>query len=164
MDPDHRDQIETRLGRELTPAELIEVDTLDGLSRAQLDVVAQLAVRDGILPSMYVRGVVPSADYTDVREFVLNIGPFIAGRFPPSVPTALQMEPVYERELGRSLSDDERRSAASLQSLSPAQLAVARQLSLKDPAFAMAYLSEVCQSASAYDRQLFAEGLRSRTQ
>lgn len=88
----------------------------------------------------------------------------IAGRFPPSVPTALRMEPVYERELERPLSDDERRSAASLQSLSPAQLAVARQLSLKDPAFAMAYLSEVCQSASAYDRQLFAEGLRSRTQ
>jgi hypothetical protein len=152
-----------RLGRELTAAELVQVDTFEDLSRAQLDVVAKLAERDGILPSNYELGVVPSAEHGDVRKFVLNVGAFIANKFPASALPRLRMEPVYERELGRPLNEEERRSVESLQSLSPAQLAVATQLALKDIAYAMTYLSEVVKSArDYYDREMFAERLRSR--
>jgi hypothetical protein len=138
------------------------VKTFDDLSHAQLEVVRRLAERRGILASNYVRGVVPSTEYGDARELVLNIERFIADRFPPSAAAQLRMEPVYEREIGRPLSEEERHAVGSLQSLSPAHLAVATQLAVKDTAYAMAYLSEVVKSAGRYDREMFAEALRSR--
>jgi hypothetical protein len=161
MTPDQRHQIESRLRRELTPEELVEVASFDELSRIQLDVVATLAKRDGVTPGIYVRGVVPSADHTDARNFVLTIDAFIKAKFPPA-PEAprLSMEAFYEQHLGRALSDDERRTADSLQALSEAHLAVAQKLSMIDPVYGMTYLGDIVPSARSYDREMLAESLR----
>ena len=161
MTPDQRHQIESRLRRELTPEELVEVASLDELSRIQLDVVATLAKREGVTPGIYVRGVVPTADHTDVRKFILTIDAHIKVRFPPDPrPARLSMEEFYEQLLGRALSDDERHVAGSLQELSAAQLRVAQALSLIDPIYGMTYVGDIVPSARAYDREMFAEGLR----
>ena len=161
MTPDQRHQIESRLRRGLTPEELVEVASLDELSRIQLDVVATLAKREGVTPGIYVRSVVPTADHTVVRNFVLTIDAHIKARFPPD-PAAprLSMEEFYEQQLGRALSDDERRVAGSLQELSEAHLEVARALSMIDPVYGMTYFGDVVPSARAYDREMLAESLR----
>jgi hypothetical protein len=161
MTPDQRYQIESRLRRELTPEELVEVANFDDLSRIQLDVVAALAKREGVTPGIYVRGVVPSADHTDARNFVLTIDAFIKAKFSPDpeVPR-LSMEEFYERQLGRALSDDERRTTDSLQALSEAHLAVAQTLSMIDPVYGMTYLGDIVPSARPYDREMLAESLR----
>jgi hypothetical protein len=49
-----------------------------------------------------------------------------------------------------------------LEKLSEAQLAVARALSLKDTIFGLTYLGDVVRSARSYDRETFAENLRSK--
>jgi hypothetical protein len=160
MDPAYKYQIENSLGRELTPDELVEVNTFDDLSRGQLDVVSQLeSRRAGIAGGMYVRTVVPSARHSDVRDFVINIQEFIARKFPPP---RFSMEHFYERELGRALADDERQPAESLEKLSEAQRAVARALSLKDTVFGVMYLGDIVKSARSYDRETFAENLRTK--
>jgi hypothetical protein len=105
--------------------------------------------------------VVPSADHTDARNFVLTIDAFIKAKFPPG-PEAprLSMEEFYETQLGRALSDDERRTADSLQALSEAHRAVAQTLSMIDPIYGMTYLGDIVPSARPYDREMLAEGLR----
>ena len=95
LDPDDRYHIEIRLGRELTAEELAQATTFDELSREQLAVVARLA-RSGILAGAYVRAVVPSAERSDVRYFVLRIEDFVARKYPPA---QLAMEHLYGREL-----------------------------------------------------------------
>jgi|SRR5882672_8704655 len=161
MDPDHKYQIEGRLRRELSSGELLEVGSFDGLRKTQLDLVAILARRSGVAAVLYVQAVVPSASPTDVRNFVLNIEQFIAGKFPPGPKDyPLRMEDLYEKELGRALTEEEKRPGRSLQELSAAHLAVARELSLKDPVHGMIYLGDIVPSASSYDRETFAENLR----
>src|SRR6266496_4974742 len=83
LDPDDRYQIEDHLGMELTSEDLAGVDSLDQLSRAQLAVVAKLVETRGIiLAAKYIREVVPSADLSEVREFVIDIQEHINTRFP----------------------------------------------------------------------------------
>lgn len=155
MDPNDGYHIESRLGRALTPDDLAQVGTFDDLSREQLAIVERLVPR-GILASKYVHAVVPSADFSDVREFVINIQLFVDKKFPP---TQLPMEHIYGRELGRPLTDEERARAESLRTLSRAQLEVAQQLSRRDPALGQLYLGDIVKSASARERELLAEEL-----
>ena len=153
LDPDDRHHIETRLGRALTAEELAEATTFDELSREQLAVVAQL-VPQGILAGAYVRAVVPTAGHSDVREFVIGIQDFVARKYPPA---QLAMEHLYGRELGRPLTDEERRVVASLPDLTRAQLAVARQLASRERVFALLYLTDVVKSAATSERNAFVD-------
>ena len=57
---------------EINSEDLTQVSTFDDLSRMQLAIVERLVPR-GILAIKYVHAVVPSADFSDVREFVFNI-------------------------------------------------------------------------------------------
>lgn len=156
LEPDDRYHIETRLGRELTAEELREARTFDDLSREQLAIVAQLARREGILPSAYVRAVVPSAGHSDVRDFVMTIQDFVARKYPPA---QLAMEHLYGRELGRPLTDEERRLVASLPDLTQAQVAVARQLASRERVFGLLYLTDVVKSATTNERDAFVDSL-----
>jgi len=155
LEPDDRYHIETRLGRELTAEELAKATTFDELSREQLAVVAQLA-RSGILAGAYVRAVVPSAGHSDVRDFVLSIEDFVARKYPPA---QLAMEHLYGRELGRPLTDEERRLVASLPDLTEAQVAVARQLASRERVFGLLYLTDVVKSAATNERDAFVDSL-----
>jgi hypothetical protein len=163
MNPDHRFQIEGRLDRELTADELVEVGSFDELSKPQLAVVAKLAEREGVTPGLYLRAIVRGADHVDVRDFVLNLDAFVAAKYPPD-PSArrLRMEPLYEAELGRPLTADERVPAKSLQALSAAHLAVARALSIKDVITGLTYLGDIVPGAHSYDRETLAERLRAQ--
>lgn len=157
MDPNDRRQIESQLGTELTSEELARVDTFEQLSRAQLAVIAKLvATRGIILAARYTQEVVPSAEFSDVRELVFNIQAHINKRFPPE---RLPMEHLYGGTLGRPLTREERNTAESLRALSPVQLALARQLSLKDKVYGVLYLGDIVKSSGLYDREAFADVL-----
>jgi hypothetical protein len=157
LDPDDRYQIESYLGMELTSEDLAQVDGFDQLSRAQLDVVAKLVEKRGIiLAARYVQEVVPSAEFSEVRELVFNFQTYINRRFPPE---RLPMEHLYAHMLGRPLTKEERSAAESLQALSQVQLEVVRQLSLKDTMYGMLYLGDIVKSAGQYAREAFADAL-----
>lgn len=156
LDPDDRYHIEMRLGRELATEELTQASTFEDLGRAQLAVVAQLAPRAGILASAYVREVVPSAGHSDVRHFVMTIEDFVARRYPPG---RLAMEHLYGRELGRALTDEERRLVDTLSDLGEAQIGLARQLASKERMFGMLYLADVVRSAATHEREAFVDSL-----
>lgn len=160
LDPDDRYHIENRLGRALTSDDLAQVSTFDDLSRAQLAIVERLVPR-GILASKYVHAVVPTADFSDVREFVINIRLFVDKKFPPA---QLPMEHIYGRELGRPLTDEERARVESLRTLSQAQLEVAQQLSRRDVALGQLYLGDIVKTASAREREILAEELHRSNQ
>jgi hypothetical protein len=155
LDPDDRYHIESRLGRALTPDDLAQVGKFDDLSRGQLAIVERLVPR-GILASKYVHAVVPSADFSEVRELVYNIQTYINKRFPPE---RLPKEHLYGPVLGRPLTDEERARAESLQTLSQAQLAVAQQLSRRDAVFGQLYLGDIVKSATASQCEIFAQEL-----
>jgi hypothetical protein len=155
LDPDDRYHIETRLGRALTDEELAEARTFDELGREQLAIVAQLAHR-GILASAYVRAVVPSAGHSDVRDFVMSIQDFVARKYPPE---QLAMEHLYGRELGRPLTDEERRLVASLPDLGEAQVGVARQLASRERVLGLLYLADVVKSAATQERDAYVDSL-----
>lgn len=156
LDPDDRYHIEVHLGRELTAEELAKATTFDDLSREQLGIIAQLE-RRGILAGAYVRAVVPSARYSDAREFVMSIQDLIARKYPP-VP--LTMEHLYERELGRPLTDEERRVVDSIPDLRDAHIAVARQLTFRERALGRRYLADVLRFAAAFELDVFVDFLR----
>lgn len=153
--PDDRYHIESRLGRALNSEDLAQASTFDDLSRTQLAIVERLVPR-GILAIKYVHAVVPSADFSDVRELVYNIQTYINKRFPPE---RLPMEHLYGPVLGRPLTDEERARAESLHTLSQAQLAVAQQLSRRDAVYSQLYLGDIVKSASAREREVLAEEL-----
>jgi hypothetical protein len=154
--PDDRYHIELRLGRELTDEELAEARTLDDLSREQLSIVARLGSRV-TLSGAYVRAVVPSADWSDVRDLVFTIQDVIDRKYPPS---QLPMEHFYVRELGRPLTDEERWRRYSISDLTRAQVAVARQLSSQNRAIGLLYLRDVVKSATIHESEAFVDALR----
>ena len=156
FDPDDRYHIEERLGRALTSEELTQVSTFDELSRTQLAIVERLVPRGSILALKYVHAVVPSADFSDVRELIYNIQTYVEKRFPPQ---HLRMEHLYGHALGRPLSKEDRKAAESLQVLSPAQLQVARELSLKDRVYGVLYLGDIVKSAGQHARETFVDAL-----
>jgi hypothetical protein len=155
LDPDDRYHIEICLGRELSAEDLAEVATFDDLSREQLAIVARLE-RRGLLALAYVRAVVPSADRSDVRHFVYTIQDFVASKYPPA---QLAMEHLYGRELGRPLTDEERRRVASIADLTEAQVAVARQLASRERTFGLLYVTDVVKSAAMHERDVFVDSL-----
>jgi hypothetical protein len=157
INSDDRYHIELRLGREMTVEELAEARTFDDLSREQVAIVTRLGSLV-TLSNAYVRAVVPSADRSEVRNFVLNIQDFIDEKFPPP---QLAMEHFYVRELGRPLTDAERRRAASIPDLTRAQVAVARELSSRDRTIGLLYLRDVVKSAAIHERETFVDALRS---
>ena len=155
--PDDRYQIESHLGVALTSEDLAHVDGVDQLSRAQLDVVAKLvATRGIILAARYLQEVVPSAEFSEVREFVVNIQAHINKRFPPD---RLPMEHLYGGLLERPLTKEERHAAESLQTLSSTQVELARQLSLKERVYGVLYLGDIVRSAGQHAREVFADAL-----
>lgn len=156
LNPDDRHHIEVHLGRELTAEELATVATFDDLSRGQLDVVAQLE-RRGILASAYVRAVVPTAGFSETREFVIDIQDFISRKYAPA---PLAAEHLYESELGRPLTDHERRVVDLIPDLKNAHRAVARKLAARDPALVRRYLKEVLRSAPAFEVEVLIDHLR----
>ena len=154
--PDDRYHIEVHLGRELTGEELAEVETLDELSREQLSIAAQLGSRV-TLSLAYVRAVVPSANFSDARELVMDIQNVIDKEYPPP---QLPMEPYYVGRLGRPLTDEERWRRTSIPELTKAQVAVARELSIKERAIGLMYLRDVVKSAAIHEREAFVDALR----
>ena len=156
LDPDDRYHIEVRLGRELTAEELAPAPTFDELSREQLGIVALLERRE-ILAGAYVRAVVPSAGYGGARDFVRGIQDFIAAKYAPA---PLASEHLYEAELGRPLSDQERRVVDLIPDLKEAHRAVARELASRDPALVRRYLTEVLRSAPGFEIEVVVDHLR----
>ena len=59
LEPSHREQIERELGRPLIPSELVEHDTLDELDDPEREVARQLATRQLVLCTLYLRALVP---------------------------------------------------------------------------------------------------------
>lgn len=156
LDPDDRYHIEDLLGRALTSEDLTQASTFGDLTRTQLAIVERVVPR-GILAIKYVHAVVPSADFSDVRELVYNIQTYVNKRFPPE---RLPMEHLYGGVLGRPLTNEERNTAESLQALSQVQLDLARQLSLKEKVYGVLYLGDVVRSSGPQDREAFADALR----
>lgn len=155
LGPDDRHHIEERLGRALTDEDLAEVATIDDLSREQLAIVARLE-RSGLLASAYVRAVVPSAAFPQVRDLVFTIQDVIARKLPPA---RLRMEDYYGPQLGRPLTDEERRVVYSIPDLTSAQRAVARRLASGERVYALLYLGDVVKSSATHEREALIDAL-----
>ena len=86
----------------------------------------------------------------------MTIEDFIARKYPPP---RLPMEHLYGRELGRALTDEERRRVVTLPDLASPQVEVARQLASGDRALALLYLADVVKSAATHERDAFVDSL-----
>jgi hypothetical protein len=156
LNQDDRYHIEERLGRALTDADLAEAATFDDLSREQLELVVRLQ-RSRLLASVYLRAVVPSVGFSDVRNVVFAIKDFIAEKYRPA---PLAAEHLYEGELGRPLTDQERQVVDAIPDLKEAHGMVARQLASRDRALVRRHLREVLRSAPEFEIEVLIDYLR----
>jgi hypothetical protein len=140
IQPKHRRQIERWLRRQLTEDELRPVESLEALANDQLEVVAELRPQNLIAPVLYLNFVDPSATMADLTPFIDNIADIVAARKAPRDWPNLAL---FERYAGRALSAAEKRSAATLQDLSPEQIALATTLACQEQAVAFLYLGRV---------------------
>ena len=102
----HQLQVENDLGRPLTEAELQEVTSLDQLSDEQIAVIAAIRPRSCISPLIYVRAIVPEADYDDVKKLIdEDIERIAVERRPPE---ELPNQHMFEHYAGRPLRPMER--------------------------------------------------------
>ena len=145
IDPNHREQIESWLGRPLSDGELQPVVSLDALTDAQLAVVGALRPRHLIAPLLFLRAVVPSAATPEIRELLDNIDDVIATRQSPELANL----PLFEHVAGRALTSTEKSRRATLVDLSPVHLAIATLLAQHDLTVAFLYLQRIVPSAEA---------------
>jgi hypothetical protein len=146
--------IEDQLGRELTDGELREVDSLEALTREQLEVVAAIHRRSATVPLVYLRAVVPSSRSPANSRFADQIDEIIATRF-----HLLGDLPLFEHHAGRALSVAEKTRVATLPELSPAHIAVAATLARQKVVVALMYLRDLVRSASSEECEVLAERL-----
>ena len=104
-----------------------------------------------------MRAVVPSAGFSDVRNLVVTIKDFIAEKYRPA---PLAAEHLYEGELGRPLTAQERRVVDAIPDLKEAHRMVARQLASRDRALVRRYLREVLRSAPEFEIEVLIDYLR----
>jgi hypothetical protein len=160
MTPDERAQVESVLGRAVSDDELTRRVGFEDLAKPQLDIVRRLFEKKaGPTAEIYVRNVVPEIERDEIERFVVEFDRFMARAPQSSDPPKMRMRNTYEAFVGRQLTVDERRRQPSLQALSPAQLEVAKALAIQDTLVAHAYLGEIVQSASSYEREMLAETL-----
>lgn len=69
LEPNYREQIEEVLGRVLEPVELAEVESLDEISAVQVAVANELAGRQLVLCTLYLRAIT-SATLPEAMRFI----------------------------------------------------------------------------------------------
>jgi hypothetical protein len=142
--PDQILQMESWLGRSLTPEELVPVESLEVLSPAHLAVVEILAPRSAFSAMLYLRNVVPSALVRDIQPFVDDFASGSRAAQPREWPNLA----LFERYAGRALSAAEKCSVSALDELSPEHIALATIFARQDQTVAFLYLSRVVPSAT----------------
>jgi hypothetical protein len=68
-----REQIESWVGRALTPRELETVETIERLTPEHLEVARQLCQHQLVACMLYLRAVVPSALTRDLQRFMVDV-------------------------------------------------------------------------------------------
>lgn len=150
-------QVEYDLGRPLTDAELQEVASLDQLSDEQIAVVAAIRPHSSISPLVYVRAIVPTANYADVKKLIdEDIERIAIERRPPE---ELPNQHMFEHHAGRPLRPMERVRVESFEKMSHEQIELARTLSRADPTTCFLYLSRIAPGESIERRHELAKHL-----
>ena len=146
--------VEYDLGRPLTDVELQEVSSLEQLSDDQIAVIATIRRRNGITPMLYVRAIVPTADYPTVRKLVHDdLDEIIRDRQP------LPNLELFERFAGRPLLPAECVRVQSFEKLSREQTELARTLLRAERIVGDIYLSRIVPNELAERRHEFAKHL-----
>src|SRR5690348_6198158 len=102
----HRGSIEMFLERPLTEAELQEVPSIEQLTDEQIAVLAANRPRNRIAPTVYIKAVVPTADYREVMKLIdEDIERIAIERRPPE---ELPNQHMFEHYAGRPLRPMER--------------------------------------------------------
>jgi hypothetical protein len=156
IDPNHRAQIEDWLHRPLTDEELRPVSSLDMLSDDQVSIVAEIQPRNRIAPALFLRAVVPTAEFQDVLDYIDSIQDVYIVRFPPP---ELPDQRIFEHYAGRPLEPAERFCAGTVYKMKSAQVQLAKTLALKDIAVAFLYLSRVAADETIEQRHYVAKHL-----
>lgn len=152
-----RGQVEPYLGRQLTEAELQEVASLDELTDAHIAVFAEIRPRNRIVPMLYLKAVVPTADHDAVMKLIDgDLQRLVAERRPPE---PLPNENLFEVHIGRPLRPHERVRVESFEKLSGDQIELARTLARANIAAAFLYLSRVAPGESTERRHELAKHL-----
>jgi len=150
-------QVENDLGRSLTDAELQEVASLDQLSDEQIAVVAAIRPHSCISPLVYVRAIVPTADYYDVTKLIdEDIERIAVERRPPE---ELPNQHMFEHYAGRPLRPMERVRVESFEKMSHEQIELARTLARADPTTGFLYLTRIVPGESTERRHELAKHL-----
>jgi hypothetical protein len=150
-------QVEYDLGRPLTDVELQEVASLDELSDEQIAVVAAIRPHSSISPLVYVRAVVPAANYADVKKLIdEDIERIAIERFPPE---ELPNQQLFEHYAGRPLRPIERLRVESFEKIRPEQIDLARTLARAGLATCFLYLSRIVPGESIERRHELAKHL-----
>ena len=150
-------QVENDLGRSLTDAELQEVASLDQLSDEQIAVVAAIRPHSCISPLVYVRAIVPTADYYDVKKLIdEDIERIAVERRPPE---ELPNQHMFEHYAGRPLRPMERVRVESFEKMSHEQIELARTLARADPTTGFLYLTRIVPGESTERRHELAKHL-----
>lgn len=150
-------QVEYDLGRPLTDAELQEVPSLEQLSDDQIAVAAEIRRDHYITPMVYVRAVVPTASYSDVRRFLdEDIERIAIERRPPE---ELPNQAWFEHYAGRPLLPIERVRVESFEKMSSEQIELARTICRADPTTGFLYLTRIVPGESTERRHELAKHL-----
>jgi hypothetical protein len=156
IDPKHRGQIESWLGRPLTDAELRLSSSLDTLSDDQVSIVASIQPRNRIAPLLFLQAVVPTAKRQDIVDFIDNIEDVhVVRRPPPELPD----QQIFEHYAGRPLAPAERVRAGTVYKMTSAQVELAKTFALQDVAVAFLYLSRVAADETIEQRHYVAKHL-----
>jgi hypothetical protein len=99
-----RGQVEPYLQRELTEAELQEVGSLDELTDAHLAVYAAIRPRNRIVPMLYLKAIVPTADHDAVMKLIDGDLERVAIERRPPEPLANEKMSTEQIELARTLA------------------------------------------------------------
>lgn len=153
----YQQQVENSLGRPLTEAELQEVTSLDQLSDEQIAVIAAIRPRNCISPLIYVRAVVPEANYDDVKKLINEDIERIAIERQP--PEELPNQHMFEHYAGRPLRPMERVRVESFEKMSHDQIQLARTLARAAPTTCFLYLCRIVPGESTERRHELAKHL-----
>ena len=152
-----RGMVEMFLERPLTDAELQEVPSIDKLTDEQIAVLAAIRPRNRIAPTVYVRAIVPTADYREVMKLIdEDIERIAIERRPPE---ELPNQHMFEQCAGRPLRPMERVRVESFEKMSSDQIELARTLARANLATGFLYLSRIVPGESTERRHELAKHL-----
>ena len=138
--PDDRDRIEDALDRSLTDAELEPVESLAALTDDQVAIVAEIQPNNRLIPMLFLRAVVPSAEFDAINFYIDDVQRVYVERFPPP---EIPDQRIFEHYAGRSLKPAERVLAGTVYKLSGVQIELLQLLARRDVTVAFLYLAYV---------------------